>query len=121
MEIRIRFHDLDRSQMLVEYATRRLQHHLGRFDRTVQRAVLRVSDVNGPRGGHDKRCRLALSGPEIGVVILTDTQGDPYAAVELVAYRARRALGEARARRQAGGETVRRAAAHLRLLPGADG
>ncbi len=122
MEIEIRFHGVDRSPAFAQHARRRIEHFLGRLGREVTRVVLRVTDVNGPRGGADKRCQLTISGPELGTVILVEARGDVYSAAELALYRARRVLGEDLERRRAEeARTVRRGAVRLRLLPGTSG
>jgi putative sigma-54 modulation protein len=103
VKIHIRFHGLDHSNAFSVYATRRIEHVLGRLGRKVTRVMLRVVDTNGPRGGDDKRCRLVISGPGLGTVILTEVRGDVYSATEMALYRARRALrqglGRSRGRR----------------------
>jgi len=53
MKIDIRFRDLDASNALKNHATRRLQFGLRRFGHAINGVTLRVSDVNGPRGGVD--------------------------------------------------------------------
>jgi len=118
MEIEIRFRGMDHWPAFVEHATRRIEHYLGRYGRQVSRVVLRVTDVNGPRGGDDKRCHVAIRGPVLGTVTLVESQPDAHAAAELVLHRARRVLGEALGRSPAGAPTLRRGALHLRLMTG---
>jgi CBS domain-containing protein/ribosome-associated translation inhibitor RaiA len=47
---------LDRAER--DYLRRKLGSKLGKFARAVERASVRIKDVNGPRGGVDKVCRL---------------------------------------------------------------
>jgi putative sigma-54 modulation protein len=117
MKIDIRFHGLDHSNAFSEYATRRIEHVLGRLGRKVTRVMLRVVDTNGPRGGDDKRCRLVISGPGLGTVILTEVRGDVYSATEMALYRAlRQGLGRSRGR---GGESARGAPRSTQVAPNA--
>lgn len=59
---------------------RKLEFALDRFGDRLERVDVTVEDLNGPRGGVDKRVRLLLSGPaQRGVVI--EARGDNVMAV----------------------------------------
>jgi ribosomal subunit interface protein len=85
---------------IIEYATRRVHQHLSRFGRQVSTVTVRISDVNGPKGGADKRCLVTLSGPRLGSVHLHETHADIYASIDLaldrLAHAVRRSLERAR-------------------------
>ena len=79
MQIQIQaahFNDADASRQSVEqrvrFALRRLQHQ-------VRQARVRLTDINGPRGGVDKECQLTLKQSGAGQVVVTH-QGTSYAA-----------------------------------------
>jgi putative sigma-54 modulation protein len=42
------------------YVTRRLSFALGRFVDVIDSVVVRLEDINGPRGGIDKLCRIKV-------------------------------------------------------------
>ena len=55
---------VDVGDRLKSYLERRLLFALGRFGRRVTAVRIWISDVNGPKGGTDKKCTIAarLSG-----------------------------------------------------------
>lgn len=112
MIIEVRFRALDASDALREHATRRVHFHLGRFADELSSVVVRISDVNGPRGGVDKRCQLTVRGARFGSSTLDELHDDPYAAVDLAMERlarvVERELARARGERRGGG-SIRRA------------
>ena len=52
-----------------EVAVRRLRFVLRRLTWLVPRARVQLSDVNGPRGGVDKQCRVELKTASAGTVV----------------------------------------------------
>jgi len=87
---------------LRDYIERRLRTALGRFAARIDRATVRLTDVNGPRGGVDKRCRIAVALIPRGLVIV-EGQGDgPFALISRAAKRARRSVRRAIERRRRG-------------------
>ena len=57
-------------------AVTRLQFVLRRIQWLVPRATVRLSDVNGPRGGVDKRCQEELDTDGNGKVVITAVARD---------------------------------------------
>ncbi len=85
-----------------EFIERRLLYALGRFGSRIRRVLVRVEDLNGPRGGLDKRCHVEahLAGPGLLVVDVRDVELEP--AVSRAAERmARRVRDELTTRRDA--------------------
>lgn len=98
MKVHVRFLAIQRSPALAEYATRRIHQHLRRFRWHVEAVVLRISDLNGPRGGRDKRLQLTVTGPRLGSLSLAHTHSDPYAGIDLGLDRLSQAVGRSLAR-----------------------
>lgn len=90
---------LDRSgvvtKSLRELAKRRLRFALSRFDARIQRVELTVSDANGPRGGVDKSCRIAVKLRRIPQVVVEDADMDVAKAISRAAEKAGRAVARA--------------------------
>ena len=82
MKVRLRYKGFPVSDGLSEYATRKIHRHLSRFGQRLDLVEGRLSDVNGPRGGLDKRCLFTATGPDIGSVRVEERHHDFYAAVE---------------------------------------
>lgn len=59
-----------------------------------------LTDVNGPRGGPDKRCRVVAHLPAGGPVVVSRMDSDPVTAVGVAAARSRRLIRSRMKRRQ---------------------
>ena len=77
---------------LRELAVRRLRFVLRRLHSLVPRARVRLSDVNGPRGGLDKRCQVELNTEGAGTVLITALARDWRSALDSAMARAARSL-----------------------------
>jgi putative sigma-54 modulation protein len=73
---------------LRERVTRRAQLVLGRFLPRLGRVVVRLTDVNGPKGGPDKECHVQVTLPGLPEVNIYETQADVVVAVDLALGRA---------------------------------
>ena len=82
------------------YIERRLRYALGRFGPRLERVILRLADVNGPKGGEDKRCTVAVRLRPGREMFVTHAHRDARAAVDLAAKRAGSALAREIARRR---------------------
>ena len=71
---------------------RRMQFALGRFAGRVRHASLVFCDINGARGGIDKKCRLLVTLSPVGEIVLEEMASNIEAAVSIVADRASRTI-----------------------------
>ena len=76
MRLEIRSHDLEFDQELRDSIESRIQFVLGRFCNRITRVTVFLSDLNGPRGGIDKRCRIVVRLVPAGQVFVEDTDAD---------------------------------------------
>jgi len=98
MQIDIQARDFSLTQALRNHVERRLSFALStRYDR-IKRVLVRLSDINGPRGGNDKCCHLHVVLPGQADVVIADTQSNLYAAIDRAADRASRAVSRKLAR-----------------------
>lgn len=81
----------DLTEQRVRFAFRRLGW-------LVPRAEVLMSDVNGPRGGIDKRCQIKLQTDGIGAVVVASVANDWRTALDRALGRATRFLMRLRRR-----------------------
>jgi ribosome-associated translation inhibitor RaiA len=101
VDVVIRSRGFTLTAALRDYAERRLQFALDRHQDRIARAVVVLEDLNGPRGGDDKACRVELRLRSGRRVRTTVVDADAYVAVAAAADRAAHALGRALARERA--------------------
>lgn len=75
-----------------ERVARRLGFALGRFGDRVGRVTVHLVDLNGPRGGVDKRCRVVVEVLGHGPVVVEDTNASLTAAIDRAADRVGQAV-----------------------------
>ena len=90
MRIDIQARGFDLTEGLREHAERRLQFALSWVSvRTVRVCLF---DVNGPRGGNDKRCRIQIPMAGAQNVVVEDAEADLYLAIDRAADRTERTM-----------------------------
>jgi ribosome-associated translation inhibitor RaiA len=112
MKVDIRFRGLQSSEALREHTLLQVQRHLRRFHDELSGVLVRIADVNGPKGGVDKVCQVTVHGRRLGTARLEDSSGDAYSAVDLAIARIARSVARwlERARRvPRGAPSMRRA------------
>jgi ribosome-associated translation inhibitor RaiA len=92
MQIDIQSSGFYLTESLLSYAQRRLLFALSYCSGHVKRVVIRLSDVNGPRGGTDKHCHIQVALTGLADVVAEDTGADMYAAIDCAINRARRTV-----------------------------
>ncbi len=83
---------------LRDLTERRVRFVLRRLGWLVPRAEVQMSDVNGPRGGVDKRCQVELRTDGAGTVVITSVATDWRTALDNALARAARLLMRLRSR-----------------------
>jgi ribosome-associated translation inhibitor RaiA len=62
--------------------------------------MVRLCDINGPRGGEDKCCRIQIIMPHLPDVVIEDTMANLYCAIDRASDRAGRTVGRRLARQR---------------------
>ena len=92
MQMEIQARDFPLTKALGSYIKRRINFVLSsRYDQ-IQRIIVRLSDINGPRGGVDKRCLIQISLPRLADIVIEDTESDLYVAIDRATDRAGRTV-----------------------------
>jgi putative sigma-54 modulation protein len=93
---------------LREYVRRAVFFAIGRFVPRILSVSVLISDVNGPRGGVDKRCKIRIDMGPLGTVMAEDTDSQVRAAIDRASERAGRGLRRVMQRRIDGRRIDRR-------------
>ncbi|MEJ2214048.1 MAG: HPF/RaiA family ribosome-associated protein [Gammaproteobacteria bacterium] len=92
MKLDIQARDFSLTDSIQTYVKERINYLFGaRYDQ-IQRITVRLGDVNGPRGGVDKRCRVKITLPRLNEIVIEDVQTDLYVAISRAMERASRTV-----------------------------
>ena len=80
------------TEALRERVRRRMEFTLGARGEHIQRVTVRLSDINGPRGGKDMCCQIQVVLSQMHDVVIKDTQTDLYVAIDRAFSRAGRSV-----------------------------
>ena len=92
MQINIQAKQFSLTDALRSHAERRLRSTLTCCDEHIQRVIMRLSDINGPRGGEDKCCHLQVVLAGLPDVVVEDIEADMYVAIDRATDRAGRTV-----------------------------
>jgi ribosome-associated translation inhibitor RaiA len=85
---------------LYEYLHARLAFALARFDHRILDITVSLTELNGPKGGVDKQCRLVVRLRPKGKITIEQSGNDFVAAISLAANRASYAVSRTLKRRR---------------------
>lgn len=92
MQIDIQSRGFTLTDSLLDYARRRLHFAMAYCGDHIKRVVIRLSDINGPRGGADKRCHVQVVLTGMPDVVVEDTEVDLYDAIDRAIDRSSRTV-----------------------------
>ncbi|MBZ5689644.1 MAG: HPF/RaiA family ribosome-associated protein [Acidobacteriia bacterium] len=107
MQFEIRGREISISQVLRDHIERRLRFALDRFAGRIRQVHVTVGDLNGPRGGIDKCCKLAILLDRSSTIVLENHASNVYVAIDCVADKAATCIGR-RLKRPHGRNRLRR-------------
>ena len=98
MQIDIQALNIPLSAAIREHIERRLGFALSAHDEHIPRVTVRLSDINGPRGGEDQCCQIQVILPRLADVVIEDTEAELATAIDRAADRAGRTVARRLAR-----------------------
>jgi len=101
MKLTIRSRHVHLTPDVLEQIRRRITLSFERISSRIRAIDVTITDVNGPRGGPDKQCRLRVRGRSIAGIVVEQIGSDPVATIGAVTERAERAVLRSVARRRA--------------------
>jgi ribosomal subunit interface protein len=90
MRMQLQSHNVQLSDALHEYAARRISFAFDRIADRVRDVVVRLTNVNGPRGGDDKLCQVQVHLASGGSLVLQDRDASAYRAIDRSIARVKR-------------------------------
>ena len=92
MQLDIQTKGFSLTESLRNYTEKRMGFALHRNAKHILRACVRLADINGSRGGVDKRCQIALKLAGHNSIVIEDTEVDLYIAIDRASERCMRTL-----------------------------
>jgi len=92
MQIDIQSQGFTLTDGIRDHLMKRLACRLSHGDDHITRVNVRLSDINGPRGGADKRCFIEVRLKRAPALAIEDTEADLYLAIDRAAERAGRTM-----------------------------
>ena len=92
MQIEIQARNFSLTEALRGHIQRRLGFALSTRYEHIKRILVRLSDINGPRGGNDKCCLIQVVLPGQADVVIEDTESNLYVAIDRAADRVSRTV-----------------------------
>lgn len=92
MRIHVQARGFTLTHSIQSHLQRRIEFALDRLRGRVRSVCVRLSDVNGRRGGIDKRCQLQVQLADTSDVVVADVQRDLYVAMTRAVDRAAAAI-----------------------------
>ena len=80
------------TEALENHVRDRISYTLSRAVSRIRRVGITLSDLNGPRGGVDKRCLIQVRIDGLSTVVIEDIQSDMYTAIDRAVGRAARTV-----------------------------
>ena len=92
MKLNINFRNLRGDDSTISHIDRRMAFAFSRTQQTLQSATITISDINGPKGGIDKQCRIVLKPNGLEPIVISERQPNLRLAIDRSIARASQSL-----------------------------
>jgi ribosomal subunit interface protein len=99
MQIDIQALNFTLTSGLRSHIERRLAFALSARDEHIHRITVRLTDINGPKGGEDMCCHIQVALNRLPDVLVKDTEADLFTAIDRAADRVGRTVSRQLARK----------------------
>ena len=101
MKFGIRGRHIELTAALLAHVESRLRFAWSRFGQRIRHATVRLTDLNGRRGGVDKQCKVTVTLSPSVKVMVEATDADLHSAIDRAADRVERSVTRELERRRA--------------------
>ncbi len=99
MNIEIQGINLSIDETVNQFIQRKVMFGLNKYEDAIRRIIIRLTDINGPKGGKDKCCHIQIVIPKVNDLIIEDTEVDIYKAINRAVERADRIVNKCLAKK----------------------
>ena len=92
MQLTIYKTNVDATASLLDYIDTKMSSSLERMADHIDDITIRIADLNGPRGGEDKRCTVSVTLASKQTTLIAETDSCMYKAVDKVCSRLKRSI-----------------------------
>jgi len=92
MLVHIQSRHFSLSEALNKYVKSKVQVMLSRYEEKIIRVDVSLFDINGPKGGEDKCCKIIVKINGSSSIVVQETAEDLYDAINTSSRRAKRAI-----------------------------
>ncbi|MFK7975921.1 MAG: hypothetical protein AB8C02_07270 [Halioglobus sp.] len=100
MKPRLNFRRITADSRTADYIHRRFSFGFGRMQHALEDASITLSDINGPKGGLDKQCRIVVRSSTTAPIVVVEKQSELKLAIDRGIARASRSLARQLKRKQ---------------------
>ena len=100
MRTNINFKNISGEGNLIDYIDQRMSFVFARTKHAIHNFSMTISDVNGPKGGIDKRCQVVIHARGVPSVVISEKQSDLRSAIDRCLARANQNLTRQLKRKQ---------------------